>query len=55
MNQYHEKLFDYVSEILILQEADKVSCRQTFKPIFVPKDIIITPTGKVSEFYNFIV
>ena len=55
MNHYHEKLFNYVSEILILQEADKVSCRQTFKPIFVPKDTIIAPSGKVPEFHNFIV
>ena len=55
MNHYYEKLFGYVSEILTLPEEDKTSCWESFKPIFVPKDTIIAPAGKVPEFHNFIV
>lgn len=55
MEYYYEKFFDYVSEILIMPEHDKALCRQLFKPIFVPKDTIIEPAGKVPEYHNFIV
>ena len=55
MNHYYEKLFEYVAEILTLPEEDKASCRENFKPIFVPAGTIIAPAGKVPEFHNFIV
>lgn len=55
MTHYYEKLFDYISEILILPEESKEVCRQTFKPIFVPKDTIIESAGAVPRHHNFIV
>ncbi|MCU0470962.1 MAG: Crp/Fnr family transcriptional regulator [Arcicella sp.] len=55
MNHYYEKLFEYVGEILIMPEEAKEACRQTFKPIFVPRDTIIEPAGTVPQYHNFIV
>ena len=55
MNHYYETLSEYVAEVLTLPEEDKASCGQTFKPIFVPKNTIIAPAGKVPAFHNFIV
>ncbi|MCU0326337.1 MAG: Crp/Fnr family transcriptional regulator [Spirosomaceae bacterium] len=55
MNHYYEKMFDYIAEILILPEFDKALCRKLFKPVFVPKDTIIEPAGKVPQYHNFIV
>lgn len=55
MNHYYEKLFDYVSEILVMPESDKELCRQLFKPIFVPKDTIIERAETVHQNHTFIV
>lgn len=55
MEHYYAKIFDYVEEIVQLPEADKLSIRQSFKPIFVPKDTIIEPAGQVPQYHNFIV
>jgi len=55
MNHYYEKLFEYIAEILILPEHDRVMCRQQFKPIFVPKDTIIEKAGTVHQNHTFIV
>ncbi len=55
MNHYYEKMFEYVAEILIMPEHDKEQCRQLFKPIFIPKDTIIEPAGRIPQYHNFIV
>jgi len=55
MEHYYKKLFGYIEESLILPEADKVSILESFEPIFVPKDTIIEPAGKVPQYHNFIV
>jgi CRP-like cAMP-binding protein len=55
MEHYYAKIFSYVEEIVQLPEADKLSIRQSFKPIFVPKDTIIEPAGQVPQYHNFIV
>jgi CRP/FNR family transcriptional regulator, anaerobic regulatory protein len=55
MDHYYERLFDYIAEILIIPEPDKVLCRQLFKPIFVPKDTIIEAAGHVPQYHNFVV
>lgn len=55
MNHYFETLFSYIAQIITMPEGDKDSCRQTFKPIFIPKDTIIEPAGKVPVYHNFIV
>jgi CRP-like cAMP-binding protein len=55
MNHYYERMFEYVAEILVMPEADKELCRQLFKPVFVPKDTIIEPAGRVPQYHNFIV
>ncbi len=55
MDHYYEKLFTYVAEILILPETDKTLIRQLFKPVFVHKDTIVEPAGRVPHYHNFIV
>ena len=55
MNHYYETLSEYVAEVLTLPEEDKASCGQTFKPIFIPKNTIITPAGEVPKFHSFVV
>lgn len=55
MEHYYARLFEFVEEIIELPEEDKESIRQTFKPIFVPKDTILESAGKVPQFHNFIV
>jgi CRP-like cAMP-binding protein len=55
MEHYYLRFFSYVAEILILPEADKMSIRELFKPVFVPKDTIIEPAGEVPRYHNFIV
>ncbi|NDK40293.1 Crp/Fnr family transcriptional regulator, partial [Pseudoxanthomonas gei] len=49
------RLFDYVAETVILPEADKLSIRQLFKPVFVPRDTIIERSGRIPQYHNFIV
>lgn len=55
MDYYYEKLFDYVAEILIMPEHDKMICRRLFIPEFVPKNTILEEAGKVPQYHNFIV
>jgi CRP/FNR family transcriptional regulator, anaerobic regulatory protein len=55
MNHYYDRLFDYVAEILLMPEADKVLCRQLFKPVFVPKDTVVERAGTVHQYHTFIV
>ncbi|MEZ4901244.1 MAG: Crp/Fnr family transcriptional regulator [Spirosomataceae bacterium] len=55
MTHYYEILFNYIQEIIVLPEEDKASIRETFKPIFVPKDTILDPAGTIPQYHNFIV
>jgi CRP/FNR family transcriptional regulator, anaerobic regulatory protein len=55
MEHYYIRFFDYVEQILILPEKDKTSIRQLFKPVRVPKNTIIEPSGQVPKYHNFIV
>lgn len=55
MEHYHQILFDYVEQTLTLPEPDKARIRQTFKPVFVPKDTILEAAGTVPQYHNFIV
>lgn len=55
MEHYYTKFFSYVGEILVLPEADKLSIRQSFKPVFVSKNTIIEPAGTVPQYHNFVV
>ena len=55
MDYYYEKLFDYVSELLIMPEEDKMICRRLFVPQFVPKNTLLEEAGKVPQYHNFIV
>lgn len=55
MIHYYERFFEYVAEILIMPEQDKILCQQLFKPVFVPKDTIIERAGTVHQNHTFIV
>ncbi|HLL95432.1 MAG TPA: Crp/Fnr family transcriptional regulator [Spirosoma sp.] len=55
MEHYYQTLFDYVAQILTLPESDKASIRQTFRPVFVPKDTLLETAGTVPQYHNFIV
>jgi CRP/FNR family transcriptional regulator, anaerobic regulatory protein len=55
MIHYYERFFEYVAEILIMPEHDKILCQQLFKPVFVPKDTIIEKAGTVHQNHTFIV
>jgi len=55
MEHYYRRFFSYVEEITMLPEDDKVSIRQLFEPVFVPKDTIIEPAGQIPRYHNFIV
>lgn len=55
MEHYYRSLFSYISQSLLLPQADKMSIRQLFKPIFVTRDTIIEPAGQVPHYHNFIV
>ncbi|MBN8823064.1 MULTISPECIES: Crp/Fnr family transcriptional regulator [unclassified Spirosoma] len=55
MEHYYTGLFNYIEQIIVLPETDKVSIRESFKPVFVPKDTIIEPAGQVPQYHNFIV
>ncbi|MBD2701333.1 Crp/Fnr family transcriptional regulator [Spirosoma sp. BT702] len=55
MEHYYARFFSYIEEIIPLPETDKESIRQSFKPIFVPKDTIIEPAGQIPQYHNFIV
>lgn len=55
MEHYYTGLFNYIEQIIVLPETDKASIRESFKPIFVPKDTIIEPAGQIPHYHNFIV
>lgn len=55
MEHYYKTLFEYISRIIILPEADRESVRKSFKPVFVPKDTMIGKAGEVPGYHNFIV
>lgn len=55
MEHYYLRFFSFIEEVLILPEADKMSIRQLFNPLFVPKDTIIESAGQVPRYHNFIV
>ena len=55
MEHYYLRFFDYVEELIRLPETDRLSIRQMFKPVFVPKDTLIEPAGQIPQYHNFIV
>jgi len=55
MTSYYDTLFAYIGRILELPEHDKASCRETFHPLFVPKDTLLETAGKIPHYHNFIV
>lgn len=55
MEHYYTTLFEYISRIITLPEADRQSIRRSFKPAFVPKDTVIEKAGEVPGYHNFIV
>lgn len=55
MEHYYQRFFSYVAEMLVLPEADKISIREMFKPVFVSKNRVIEPAGAVPQYHNFIV
>ncbi len=55
MEHYYQRFFSYVAEMLVLPEADKISIREMFKPVFVSKNRIIESAGAVPQYHNFIV
>ncbi|TAE31509.1 MAG: Crp/Fnr family transcriptional regulator [Cytophagales bacterium] len=55
MDHYYQKLYDYIGEILVLPQRDKDHIRQTFEPVFAPKDTILESAGQVPQYHNFIV
>lgn len=52
---YFATLFQYVERLIRMPEGDKDSCRRYFKPVWKAKGSIISASGKVPEFHNFIV
>lgn len=55
MEHYYAALFEYISRMIRLPEADRESVRRSFKPVFVPKDTMIEKAGEVPGYHNFIV
>ncbi|WP_217603149.1 Crp/Fnr family transcriptional regulator [Chitinophaga sp. GbtcB8] len=55
MTSYYDTLFAYIARILELPEHDRISCRETFHPLTVPKDTLLETAGKVPLYHNFIV
>ena len=55
MEHYYHRFFNYVAETLVLPETDKISIRQLFKPVFIPKNTTIESAGSVPQYHNFIV
>lgn len=55
MEHYYTTLFEYISRIITLPDADRESVRRSFKPVFVPKDTLIEQAGEVPGYHNFIV
>ncbi|WP_341834362.1 Crp/Fnr family transcriptional regulator [Chitinophaga pollutisoli] len=55
MEHYYTALFRYIQQMIALPEADKESCRNTFKAVQVKKDTMLETAGKVPVYHNFIV
>lgn len=55
MTTPYDTLFAYIARIMELPEHDKISCRETFHPLSVPKDTLLETAGKVPLYHNFIV
>jgi CRP-like cAMP-binding protein len=55
MDHYYETLFSYVEQIIAMPENDKNQCRNSFTPLFAPKDTILEEAGKIPKYHNFIV
>ncbi|SDF86433.1 cAMP-binding domain of CRP or a regulatory subunit of cAMP-dependent protein kinases [Dyadobacter soli] len=54
MEQYYNTLFEYISRMITLPEADRASVRRSFKPVFFPKGTIVEKAGDVPGYHNFI-
>ena len=50
MERYYNSLFNYVEQLIVLPEKDKASIRESFKPLFVPKNTILEHAG---QYYHF--
>jgi CRP-like cAMP-binding protein len=48
-------LFETVSAIMNMPDADKLLCYQYFEPVFFPKNTIIESAGKIPQHQYFIV
>lgn len=48
-------LFETVSDLMVMPEADKLLCYQYFEPVFFPKNTIIESAGKIPRYQYFIV
>lgn len=55
MQHYYTTLFEYISRMIALPEADQQSIRKSFHPVWVPKDTVIEKAGEVPGYHNFIV
>lgn len=55
MDHYFETLFDYISLIHEMPEADKQTCRHSFKPVWIPKGTFVSESGGVPAHHNFVV
>ncbi|MCG2615635.1 hypothetical protein LZZ85_15145 [Terrimonas sp. NA20] len=55
MIHYYDTLFAYISRIIDIPESDRASCRETFRPLFVPRDTLLEVPGKIPHYHNFIV
>jgi CRP-like cAMP-binding protein len=55
MERYYNSLFNYVEQLIVLPEKDKASIRESFKPLFVPKNTILEHAGQIPQYHNFIV
>lgn len=55
MDHFFETLFDYISLIHEMPEIDKEICRQTFKPVWMPKGTVVSKSGEIPAKHNFVV
>ncbi len=55
MERYYNSLFAYIEQLIVLPEKDKASIRESFRPLFVPKNTIIEHAGEIPQYHNFIV
>lgn len=55
MDHYFQTFFDYVALIHEMPPADMERCRQMFTPVWLPKGTLVSRSGEVPEFHNFVV